>query len=136
MKAENKILYRPKKKKVFGQEKWVATMVSKKQITLDTIVSDVAKNTTGQPGEVSAMLRAYIGRIRTHLLEGEAVKIEGLGTFYPRLSTRFVEDPAEVTVNNCIKNVIIGFRPEKKLTTVVKKSDLRKFTGKENETEE
>ena len=81
-------------------------------------------------------MRVYIDRIRTHLLEGEAVKIEGLGTFYPRLSVRFVEDAAEVSVNKCVKNVMVGFRPEKKLTTVVKKSNVKKFTGKENETEE
>ncbi len=136
MSTKSEILYRPKVKKVFGQERWVATLVSKKQISLDTIISDVSKNTTGQPGEVSGMLRAYLGRIRTHLLEGEAVKIEGLGTFYPRLSTRFVEDAAEVTVGECIKSVAIGFRPEQKLVAVVKKSNLRKFTGKENETEE
>lgn len=136
MKAENNILYCPKQKKVFGQEKWVATMVSKNQISLNTVINDVSKNTTGQPGEVSGILRAYIDRIRTHLLEGEAVKIEGLGTFYPRLSVRFVEDAAEVSVNKCVKNVMVGFRPEKKLTTVVKKSNVKKFTGKENETEE
>ena len=136
MKAENNILYCPKQKKVFGQEKWVATMVSKNQISLNTVINDVSKNTTGQPGEVSGILRAYLGRIRTHLLEGEAVKIEGLGTFYPRLSTRFVEDAAKGSVNECIKGVMIGFRPEQKLVAVVKKANLRKFTGKENETEE
>ena len=136
MSTKNEILYKPKQKKVFGKERWVATMVSKKQISLDTIISDVSKNTTGQPGEVSGMLRAYLGRIRTHLLEGEAVKIEGLGTFYPRLSTRFVEDAAKVSVNECIKGVMIGFRLEQKLVAVVKKANLRKFTGKENETEE
>ena len=136
MKAENNILYCPKQKKVFGQEKWVATLVGKNQISLNTIINDVSKNTTGQPGEVSGILRAYIDRIRTHLLEGEAVKIEGLGTFYPRLSTRFVEDADKVSVNECIKGVAIGFRPEQKLVAVVKKANLRKFTGKENETEE
>ena len=32
MSTKNEILYKPKQKKVFGKERWVATMVSKKQI--------------------------------------------------------------------------------------------------------
>ena len=132
----NEILYRPRKKKIFGDEKWVASMVLKQRMSLDSLIKEVTSNTTGQAGEVSGMLRAYLGRIRAHVLEGEAVKIAGLGTFYPKVSVRYVETPEDVTVKNCIKSITIGFRPETTLVKMVKESGLKKFTSKENEWEE
>lgn len=132
----NEILYKPKKKKVFGNEKWVASLVLKNTWSFEAIVNDVVGNTSGQRGEVSGVLRAYLGRIRAHVLEGEAVKIDGLGTFYPRVSVKFVEKTEDVSVKNCIKNITIGFRPEQKLLKMVKEAGIRKCTTKENEWEE
>lgn len=129
-------MYRPRKKKIFGDEKWVASMVLKQKTSLKTIIQEVSTNTSAQAGEVSGMLRAYLGRIRAHVLEGESVKIAGLGTFYPKVSVHYVETPEDVTVKNCIKSITIGFRPETTLVEMVKESSIRKYTGKENEWED
>ena len=132
----NEILYRPRKKKIFGDEKWVASMVLKQKTSLKTIIQEVSTNTSAQAGEVNGMLRAYLGRIRAHVLEGESVKIAGLGTFYPKVSVRYVENAEDVSVNKCIKSITIGFRPETTLVKMVKESGIRKYTGKENEWED
>ena len=132
----NEILYRPRKKKIFGDEKWVASMVLKQKTSLTKIIQEVSTNTSAQAGEVNGMLRAYLGRIRAHVLEGESVKIAGLGTFYPKVSVRYVENAEDVSVNKCIKSITIGFRPETTLVKMVKESSIRKYTGKENEWED
>ena len=136
MKPKRTINYRPKNKKIFGQEKWVATMVTKKQISFDTVCNDVAKFSSAEVGEVRALMLAYLDRIRTHVLEGEGVNVEGLGTFYPRLATKMVEDPKDISIANCVKNVVIGFRPNSKFLEEVKSADIALYKGATDNYEE
>lgn len=136
MKPKRTINYKPKNKKIFGQEKWVATMVTKKQISFDTVCHDVAKFSSAEVGEVRGLMLAYLDRIRTHVLEGEGVNVEGFGTFYPRLTTKMVEDPKEVSIANCVKNVVIGFRPNSKFLEKVKDADIVLFKGATDSFEE
>lgn len=136
MKPKRTINYKPKNKNIFGQEKWVATMVTKKQISFDTVCHDVAKFSSAEVGEVRGLMLAYLDRIRTHVLEGEGVNVEGFGTFYPRLTTKMVEDPKEVSIANCVKNVVIGFRPNGKFLEKVKDADIVLFKGATDSFEE
>lgn len=136
MKPKRTINYKPKNKKIFGQEKWVATMVTKKQISFDTVCHDVAKFSSAEVGEVKALMLAYLDRIRIHVLEGEGVNVDGFGTFYPRLTTKMVEDPKEISIANCVKNVVIGFRPNSKFLEEVKDADIVLFKGATDSFEE
>lgn len=126
------IEYEPKARKIFGEEKWVATLHSAGQVSLESICDLVANNTTNQPSEVRGLIRAYMQQIRFHLLNGDPVNIEGVGTFYPRLSTKLVATEEEVSVGNCVRSVSVGFRPANVLRDTVKASGLREYKKAKN----
>lgn len=63
----------------------------------------------------------------TTFFAGDSVNIEGLGTFYPKMTAKMVDTAADATVNNCVKDVTIGFRPSNELKEVINKSGFRVF---------
>lgn len=126
------ITYQPAEKKVFGETKWVATLHLDGNMSLKSICDVVANNTTGQPNEVLGLIRAYLHQIKFHVLNGDPVNIAGLGTFYPRVTTKMVASIDDVTVENCVKNITIGFRPDKAVRDLVKDSGLKEFKKAKN----
>ena len=126
--------YEAKKKKVLKQDKWVATLRRQDHLTLDETSEQVSIRGSILPGEVSGILRAYFEQIRYHILAGDSVNIEGLGTFYPKMTAKMVDTAADATVNNCVKDVTIGFRPSNELKEVINKSGSRVFAPADNAT--
>ena len=97
--------YEAKKKKVLKQDKWVATLRRQDHLTLDETSEMVSIRGSILPGEVRGLLRAYLEQIRYHVLKGDSVNIQGLGTFYPKMTSKMVDTAAEATVSNCVKAV-------------------------------
>ena len=126
--------YEAKKKKVLKQDKWVATLRRQDHLTLDETSEMVSIRGSILPGEVSGLLRAYLEQIRYHVLKGDSVNIHGLGTFYPKMATKMVDTAAEATVNNCVKDITIGFRPSNELREIINKSGFRAFAPADNAT--
>lgn len=126
--------YEAKKKKVLKKDKWVATLRRQDHITLEESSEMVSIRGSILPGEVSGLLRAYLEQIRYHVLKGDSVNIEGLGTFYPKLTSKMVDTTADATVDNCVKDVTIGFRPSNDLKEIINKSGFRAFTPADNAT--
>ncbi|MBO7201620.1 MAG: HU family DNA-binding protein, partial [Bacteroidales bacterium] len=122
------------KKKVLKQDKWVATLRRQDHLTLDETSEMVSIRGSILPGEVSGLLRAYLEQIRYHVLKGDSVNIHGLGTFYPKMATKMVDTAAEATVNNCVKDITIGFRPSNELREIINKSRFRVFSPADNAT--
>ena len=116
------------------QDKWVATLRRQDHLTLDETSEMVSIRGSILPGEVSGLLRAYLEQIRYHVLKGDSVNIHGLGTFYPKMATKMVDTAAEATVNNCVKDITIGFRPSNELREIINKSGFRVFSPADNAT--
>ncbi|MBR2887045.1 MAG: hypothetical protein IKB95_02375, partial [Bacteroidales bacterium] len=73
-------------------------------------------------------------QIRYHVLKGDSVNIQGLGTFYPKMTSKMVDTAAEATVSNCVKDITIGFRPSNELKEIINKSGFRAFSPADNAT--
>lgn len=126
--------YEAKKKKVLKQDKWVATLRRQDHLTLDESSEMVSIRGSILPGEVRGLLRAYLEQIRYHVLKGDSVNIQGLGTFYPKMTSKMVDTAAEATVSNCVKDITIGFRPSNELKEIINKSGFRAFSPADNAT--
>lgn len=126
--------YEAKKKKVLKQDKWVATLRRQDHLTLDETSEMVSIRGSILPGEVRGLLRAYLEQIRYHVLKGDSVNIQGLGTFYPKMTSKMVDTAAEATVSNCVKDITIGFRPSNELREIINKSGFRAFSPADNAT--
>lgn len=124
MKIHKSIEWKPVKTKVFGDEKWVAKIHHLGTMTLEDIANEMADSSTSQSSEVEGLILAYINRIHFYVMKGRSVNVDGLGTFYPKLSTKMVADRNDVSVKNCIKTITVGFRPAATLSAELKKAML------------
>lgn len=124
MKIHKSIEWKPVKTKVFGDEKWVAKIHHLGTMSLEDIANEMADSSTSQSSEVEGLILAYINRIHFYVMKGRSVNVDGLGTFYPKLSTKMVADRNDVSVKNCIKTITVGFRPAATLSTELKKAML------------
>ena len=92
------------------------------------------------PDKISCLLgTADVPAFHIPLHMGENVEIEGLGTFYPRMITKVVDNVEEATIKNCISSITVGFRPHTKLKNAIKNAGLKEYTKaklKSNDKEE
>lgn len=132
MKTYKTIQWEAEKRKIFGEEKWVAKLHLTDTKTLDVVAGEVAQRTSGQPSEVEGLILSYIHQIRMHVSSGQSVNIEGLGTFYPKLTTKLVATPEDVSIKKCIKTITVGFRPDAKLRERMRESKLKEYKDGNN----
>lgn len=132
MKEKNIIEFEPKRRKVFGKEQWVATLHTTGTISLEEVCRLVAANSTAQPSEVEGLIRAYLHQIRFYVINGQRVKVENLGTFYPRVSTRYVDNIDNVSIDNCVRSIVVGYTPSAATRKLMKASTLRLYSAASN----
>lgn len=132
MKTFKTIQWEAEQRKIFGEEKWVAKLHLTDTKSLEVIAGEVAQRTSGQPSEVEGLILTYIHQIRLHVSTGHSVNIEGLGTFYPKMTTKLVLTPEEVSIKNCIKTITVGFRPDTKLRQRVREAVLKEYKDSNN----
>lgn len=73
--------------------------LQKKPINSSQIAQQLAERSSLQNGDVISVLVQLSDIIAEHLREGRTVSIDGLGNFYPTVSSEGVEKPEECTAN-------------------------------------
>ena len=126
------LTYEIVKRKVFKEEKWLIALRRHKKRSLKETTEAVALQPTSSPADIEGLLQAYLEQIRYHVLNGESVNIKGLGTFYPKVSSKMVDKAEEATVKNCVRSVTIGFRPCTELKESIKESGFTEFSPAKN----
>ncbi len=132
------LTYEPRQRKILKEDRWIAVLRQEEMCSLDDIAAEIAFRTTVGKGEVHGLLLAFLEQIKYHLEGGEGVKINGLGTFYPRVIAKAVDNVEDASLKNCVKNITAGFRPESQLRNAVREAGLRRFglTNNINDKEE
>ena len=126
------LTYEIVKRKVFKEEKWMITLRRHKKRSFKETMETVALRTTSSPADIEGLLQAYLEQIRYHVINGESVNVKGLGTFYPKVSSKMVDTAEEATVKNCVQSVTIGFRPCTELKEAIKESGFTEFSPAKN----
>ena len=126
------LTYEIVKRKVFKEEKWMITLRRHKKRSFKETMETVSLRTTSSPADIEGLLQAYLEQIRYHVINGESVNVKGLGTFYPKVSSRMVDTAEEATVKNCVQSVTIGFRPCTELKEAIKESGFTEFSPAKN----
>lgn len=73
--------------------------LQKKPIGSTTIAQELAQRSSLQNGDAMSVLVQLSGIIAEHLKQGRTVSIEGLGNFYPTISSEGVEKPEDCTAD-------------------------------------
>ena len=129
----DKILkWQAEQKKVFGQEKWAAKICYVGNRSLQEAINEVATRTSAQQSEVEGIINAYLHQIKSYVMTGRSVNVDGVGTFYPAMTTKLVATPEEVSIQKCVKTITVGFRPATKLRQKVRDGKLWEYKGANN----
>lgn len=140
------MFFKKSKLKVNGKTKWFprAVIVSKRPADSDELARRIAQMSTASTGDVHLVLSSLPSVMAQIMNEGRTVHIDGLGSFFFKLSCagRGVDTPEEVSRKQ-IKDIRVQFLPErqridgkrfgKPLTQDVELEDWDVVTGAAND---
>lgn len=140
------MFFKKSKLKVNGKTKWFprAVIVSKRPADSNELARRIAQMSTASTGDVHLVLRSLPSIMAQIMNEGRTVHIDGLGSFFFKLSCagRGVDTPEEVSRKQ-IKDIRVQFLPErqridgkrfgKPLTQDVELEDWDVVTGAAND---
>lgn len=109
------MFFKKSKLRVNGKTKWFprAVIVSKRPADSDELARRIAQMSTASTGDVHLVLRSLPSVMAQIMNEGRTVHIDGLGSFFFKLSCagRGVDTPEEVSRKQ-IKDIRVQFLPE------------------------
>ncbi len=117
----------------FGQ--YVARVRTLGMTTTEEVAEKIQKNASVKRSDVKAVLDELADVLTEKLADGFTVKLDGLGTFSPRIRAKYqaVTDENPYDVEENVKNVGVLFRPERKKTnggtvqTLMPERKLKKY---------
>lgn len=93
--------------------KWYARVKVLNTVSTADLSTEIAHSTTVTEADVVATLKEFETVIRKHLLNGDKVQLNGLGSFYISLKTKLADTAKDVNSNK-ITGFKVAFRPERK----------------------
>ena len=94
-------------------EKYFARARKTGKVGMKEIAEEIQRNCSATCGDVTLVLTELMDVIRDHLLNGEEVTIDGLGSFRVGVTSDSVANPAAFKKSN-IRSVNLKFRQEAK----------------------
>lgn len=110
------MFYKKSRAKIGNKYKWFPrAAVLGRSANIDDLARLISRESTASPGDVHLVLRALPGAMSFFMENGRSVHIEGLGSFYFKLSCagRGVDTPEEVGPEQ-VKAVRVQFVPERR----------------------
>ena len=95
------------------EEKYFARARKTGKVGMVEIAEEIQRNCSATCGDVTLVLTELMDVIRDHLLNGEEVTIDGLGSFRVGVTSDSVANPAAFKKSN-IRSVNLKFRQEAK----------------------
>lgn len=102
-----------------GEGRLHARLVTKKNISAEQLIKDIASKNAFSTGDVKGMLEAFRTEIAFHLYYGESVELEGIGTFSVALKSEQVTNEKEL-VPKKVHFGRVAFKASSKLTKRLK----------------
>jgi predicted histone-like DNA-binding protein len=100
-----------KASKMFG--KWYAQPVVVNTLNLKGFAQHIAShNGTYKASTIKGVMEEMVECLTEMVSQGVGVKLDGLGTFYPRFEGSGAETPEEFDVDSYVKGIHIRFLPE------------------------
>ncbi|MEG1562593.1 MAG: HU family DNA-binding protein [Bacteroides sp.] len=108
--------------------------IQKRPIDSSRIAQQLAERSSLQDGDAMSVLVQLSDIIAQHLQEGRTVKIDGLGNFYPTISSEGVEKPEECTAEK-VRVARICFKAAPTFLKRVKRAGFFSFQLQEEKKE-
>ncbi len=133
--AINYVLQKCNNEKSDNYGQFVARVRTLGLTTTEEVAEKIQKNASVKRSDVKAVLDELADVLTEKLADGFTVKLDGLGTFSPRIRAKYqaVTDENPYDVEENVKNVGVLFRPERKKTnggtvqTLMPERKLKKY---------
>jgi len=133
--AINYVLQKCNNEKSDNYGQFVARVRTLGTTTTEDVAEKIQKNASVKRSDVKAVLDELADVLTEKLADGFTVKLDGLGTFSPRIRAKYqaVTDENPYDVEENVKNVGVLFRPERKKTnggtvqTLMPERKLKKY---------
>ena len=133
--AINYVLQKCNNEKSDNYGQYVARVRTLGTTTTEDVAEKIQKNASVKRSDVKAVLDELADVLTEKLADGFTVKLDGLGTFSPRIRAKYqtVTDEEPYDVEENVKNVGVLFRPERKKTnggtiqTLMPERKLKKY---------
>ena len=106
-----------------GTYQYYGRMTDRKMVNFRYIARILSRRTTMSTADVAAAIEGFREIIAEELLEGNSVKLDGLGIFSLSVRTEGVNDPSELNKSK-VKDVKINFLPDAELKKRVKTAEF------------
>ncbi len=93
-----------------GEIKYYAAIARESKVDLRTFLEDAQELNVAHSGAFLAVLETFLSRVNHYLLNGKAVDLGQLGTFYPAISSSAEDAPEDVSKES-IRRFKVNFRP-------------------------
>ncbi len=97
-----------------GEIKFYASIIRGSKIDLRNLLEEISELNVAHPGAVLAVLEAFLSKVNYHLINGRAIELGQLGSFYPSINSTS-EDSNEKVTRESIKRFKVIYRPSQLL---------------------
>tara|TARA_Y100001949_G_C15829768_1_gene261511 strand:- start:227 stop:637 length:411 start_codon:yes stop_codon:yes gene_type:complete len=97
-----------------GEIKFYASIIRGSKIDLRNLLEEISELNVAHPGAVLAVLEAFLTKVNYHLINGRAIELGQLGSFYPSISSSS-EDSDDAVTRESIKRFKVIYRPSQLL---------------------
>ncbi len=97
-----------------GEIKFYASIIRGSKINLRNLLEEISELNVAHSGAVLAVLEAFLSKVNYHLINGRAIELGQLGSFYPSINS-LPEDSDEEVTRESIRRFKVIFRPSQLL---------------------
>lgn len=108
-----------------GKKKWYANAFLNQEVSIDDLVAKIEKFSAFSEADIRGVLIAMENVVKEEVCNGNIVRLDVLGSFYPSISSEGVENEEDFTAAN-VKNIKIIYRPGKRITKALSLVNLKK----------
>jgi predicted histone-like DNA-binding protein len=109
-----------------GQSKYYATIVRGEKIDFRDLLAEIEELNVVHPGVFLAVQETFFRKVNHHLINGRAVDLGQLGTFYPSIRSLSAENPEDIANTN-IRRFKVIFRPSTLLQKGLDRVEFQKL---------
>jgi predicted histone-like DNA-binding protein len=107
-----------------GTYKYYGRITDRKTVNFRHIASVLSRRTTMSTADMAAAIEGFREIIAEELLEGNSVKLDGLGIFSLSVRTEGVNDASELNKNK-VRDVKLQFRPDPEIKQMLKTASFQ-----------
>lgn len=109
-----------------GTRKWYASVVYDGEVTIDELTKSIEKFSALSEADIRGVIIALENVIQDALASSKIVRLEKLGSLYPRISSQGTPRKEDFVAKTHIKNTKVLYRPGKRISDALKNAGFQK----------